>query len=468
MPHSSPRSLWFKTLFLFVMLLLVAGACKKDPIDNPDDNPNDTTQITPPDTLPFPPDTISVPLPECNTTYLPVIMAHGALASGDTYAPQIMRFTSNGYCNNYLVAFDWNTLGGGASASVPKLDSVINTILAATGTQQVELVGHSAGGGLGYNYLSDATRAAKVAHYVHIGSSPQSAPAGPGGSVPTLNIWSEGDAIVAGADIPGATNVRLTTADHYEVATSPETFEAMYSFFRGTAPVTTNIVPEARVTVSGRAVTLGENAPLNGATVKVYEVNTQTGFRTTEQPQFTFTTNAQGYWGPFTAKNGAYYEFFILSAIPDDRPVHYYREPFKRTNTNVYLRTLPPPSSTAGLLLAGLPKNDNQSVVAVFASSQAVVNGRDVLTLAGATLSTPQLAPASKTAIAFFAYDANNNGTTDNTSIFLFSLTPFLAGIDVFMSAAQPATITATLNGRNLNFRNWPSESEGVIVPVFD
>ena len=167
----------------------------------------------------------------CDTTYLPIVMCHGFLASGDTYAKQAQRFLQNNYCGVSVYVFDWNSLGGGSN--VEALDAFIEGVLARTGASQVELAGHSAGGGLGYDYLADATRAAKVAHYVHLGSSPQTAPAGPNGEVPTLNIWSPYDAIVAGADIPGAQNVQLAGKDHYEVATSLETFEAMFQFFRG-------------------------------------------------------------------------------------------------------------------------------------------------------------------------------------------------------------------------------------------
>ncbi len=466
MHHSTLKSIpyWVKTLFLFVSLIAVLESCQKDCDDDNDLNPIDTT-TNPIDTLTF--DTIDVnPLPQCNTGYLPVVMAHGVLASGDTYAPQIMRFTSNGYCNNRLFTFDWNSIGNGID-NVGILDAFIDEVLATTNATQVELVGHSAGGGLGYNYLSNPTRAAKVAHYVHIGSSTQSGPAG-GGTVPTLNIWSEADEVASGGNITGATNVKLTDADHYQVATSPEAFEAMFTFFTGTPPQTTDIVGEARFNVGGKAVTLGENAPLNGAIVEVYEVNPQTGWRVTEQPQYTFTTDAKGYWGNFTPKSNTPYEFFIQSNVAGDRPVHYYREGFNHTNTNIYLRTLPPPGSLAGILLGGLPKNDNQSVVAIFASSQAVVNGRDELFINGTELSTAAFAPASETAIAFFVYDANNNQTTDNTAITLFGITPFLAGVDVFLPAAEPASIPVNFNNRTMYIRNWPSETEGVIVPVFD
>lgn len=461
-PHS-PALLLTKTFAILLFLIVAFSACEKDCDTPPDpndtiDNPIDTTQQN--DTLVFD------PLPDCNPNFRPVIMMHGFLASGDTYAPQVMRFTSNGYCENRLFTFDWNSIAGGDN--VPVLDAFIDNVLAQTGADKVDLAGHSAGGGLGYSYLADATRAAKVAHYVHIASSTQTGPAGPGGIIPTLNIWSEDDEIASGGDIPGATNLHLTGADHYQVATGTDAFAAMYTFFNGNPPATTNITPQSRFNVGGKAVTLGENAPLNGASVEVYELNPQTGWRINSQPDYTFITDAKGFWGPFSPKAQTPYEFYVVSTNPDDRPIHYYREGFTHSNPNIYLRTLPPPGSLAGILLAGLPKNDAQSVVAVFASSQAVINGRDELYLAGIELSTTALAPPAETAIAFFAYDANNNNTTDNTSIALFGFVPFLSGVDIFMPATTPASIPITFNNRTMYVRNWPSASDGVIVPVFD
>ena len=135
---------------------------------------------------------LSSPEVQCDTCFYPVVMVHGFLASGDTWTKFHQRFTSNGYKPGQLYAFDWNSLNQGAN-HVAVLDAFIDNILTKTGAPKVRLIGHSAGGGLGYNYLSDAARAAKVDGYVHIGSSVQSGPAGPGGSVATLNLWSPDD-----------------------------------------------------------------------------------------------------------------------------------------------------------------------------------------------------------------------------------------------------------------------------------
>lgn len=402
----------------------------------------------------------------CDSTAIPIVMCHGFLASGDTYAPQAKRFAANGYCAGRVYVYDWNSLGGGSS--VEALDVFIDEVLLATGAMQVNLAGHSAGGGLGYNYLADEGRAAKVAHYVHIGSNPQQGPAGPeGASVPTMNIWSPYDAVVAGGDISGAENVVLQAKDHYEVATSAETFEHMYRFFNGKDAGSSVIVSDNLRRVAGRVLTLGENQPLQNASVRVFVVDASTGFRIDSSPRHSFTTDNKGNWDGFNAEAGAHYEFEVTPAAANGRKLHYYREPFLTSDDLVYLRALPPAGSVAGLLLASLPRNDAQTVVIAFASSQAVIAGRDQLVVNGLELSTEEFASEDDSAIAFFLYD-NGNGETDGTPVGLFGNFPFLSGVDMFFPTVEPESITLTMNGSTLKVRNWPSETEGITVAVFD
>lgn len=398
----------------------------------------------------------------CDAARLPVVMCHGMLASGDTWAGQAKRFIQNGHCGDRVFVHDRNTISG--SGLVAQLDAFIDQVLQQTGATQVELVGHSAGGSLGYDYLAAPERAAKVAHYVHVGSGSKPGPAGPDGSVPTMNIWSPDDAVVAGADIPGAENVQLAGKDHYEVATSAETFAAMYTFFRGEAPAQTQILADGARTVGGRVVTFGENAPLADTPVRVFRVDPATGARLQDDPDHSFTTAVDGTWGTFPAQGGAYYEFEVSPS--DGRRVHYYREPFSSSDKLVYLRVMPPPSSLAGLLLASLPSNDAQAVLTLFTASQAVIAGRDLLAANGLDLATPQFAEAANSTIAYFLYDENNDGNTGGTPAGLFGSFPFLSGVDMFF--APGGTASFTFNGRTLNVRNWPSASEGITVAVFD
>ncbi len=401
----------------------------------------------------------------CDTCDYPVVMVHGFLASGDTWAAFQQLFTSNGYHGSRVWAFDWNSIAMG-SGTATQLDAFIDQVLQQTGTAKVRLIGHSAGGGVGYTYLSDPARAAKVDAYVHIGSNPQSGPAGPGGSVPTLNIWSPDDAIVAGADIPGAQNVQLPGQDHYQVATSPEAFAAVYQFFHGTAPVNLSTVPQNPVCIGGKVLAFGENTPQVNARVDIYALDPATGERLSTEPMETWFSNTQGQWGPTNVAPDQPYEFVVTTANPSDRKVHYFREGFRHLNQLVYLRTIPPPTSLAGLLLAGLPNTPGQTVMNIFSSSQAVITPRDTLRVNGTIVSTPQYASAAKTGIAYFLYDDGDN-TTELTPVGLFNTFPFLNGVDYYFQTASPATIELRFNDRVLNVRNVPS-SQGIVVGVFD
>lgn len=432
-------------------LLLVAGlaSCRKEDNNNTPDNDNHPAS--------------------CNDSVTPIVFLHGTLASGDTYANMVMRFTSNNYCGNRLFVFDYNGANFGGSLDTAGLDDFIDEVLQKTNATQVNLAGHSLGGSFGYQYLHNAAHAAKVKHYVHIGSGAQSKPAGPDGEVPTLNIYSADDAIVNGADIPGATNVRLTGKDHYEVATCAEAFEAMYRFFNNNQPPsTTQITPQTDIQISGKVLTLGENIPKPTAVVRIFEVDPATGGRLSATPNFMPAVNSKGEWGPIHVMPGKYYEFEVHTQEGDHRKIHYYREPFVHNNPLVYLRTLPT-TGLAALLLSGLPQDDNQSVLVTFTANQATIHGRDSLLVNGYVLSTPQFCSAAATTIALFLYD-DGDYTTELTGHATFALMPFfLKGIDVYMPAITGSpSIHCRFNGRNLYVPAWKSASEGVAIAVFD
>ena len=405
---------------------------------------------------------------ECDSCLYPIVLVHGFLASGDTWTKFHQHFTSNGYNWRKLYAFDWNSLnqfGGGNNTQL--LDQFIDKVLLETGATQVRLIGHSAGGGVCYTYLSDATRAAKVDGYVHIGAAVQAGPAGPTGAEPTLNLWSVDDKIANNGDIPGATNVMIPGQDHYQIATSKESFAAIWQFFHSGPPPNPEITPQGPlVCIAGKVLFFGENTPLENAKVEIWEVNPATGERLGSNPDFTFMTNAEGKYGPENIKASTTYEFVATPPNSGQRVIHYFRENITHLNSLVYLRTIPPPPSLAGILLAGLPTSANQTVVNVFSASQGILNGRDTLTAAGSVLSTAQYAPASKTAITYFLYD-DGDSQTELTPVGAFGSFPFLNGVDMFFQTATPSSIPLVLNNRTLQVRNIKA-SQGVVVGVFD
>ncbi len=400
---------------------------------------------------------------------LPIVMVHGFLASGDTYEKQMLRFASNGYTMDQLYAFNWNSLN--LSADKEKdLDDFINEVLQKTSAAQVDLVGHSAGGNSVYEYCKQDARAKKIRNVVQLAGFIQPGQAGSSKTrIPTLNIFSPSDKIVAlGGKINGAINISLPKKDHYQVATSAETFAAMYKMFTGEEPATTDIIPKENPTISGNVLSFGENISGAGATLEIYEVFPENGLRKNTTPDFTFTINDKNEWGPIQVKSGAYYEFRVSTGKTNDRPVHYYREPFVRDNKNVVIRYYPPTGSLASLFLTNLPNDDNRAVNTFFGASEAVIFKRDVLKVNDVELSNNKLASEANTTIAMFMYDENNNQISDERPISTFSVFPFLAGVDLHFPVGDGAHSKFEYNGRILHVPNWPSATEGVSIAVFD
>ncbi len=401
-----------------------------------------------------------------NPEFLPVVMVHGVLASGDTYAKPAMLFESNGYDQALLNVFDWNSLAGSNAAAINALDVFIDKVLALSGKDQVYLIGHSAGGGLAYTYCTVAGRASKVKKYIHLASNPQNKPAGPNGEIPTLNIYSKGDKVVNGNDITGAQNVLFEDLDHYQVATSEKSFEKIFSFLLSGVIANPVITRQAEPFVSGRVITLGENKAVQNVTVKVYEVSGLKGDRN-QNPVYVFQPDQEGNFGPLKLNPDLFHEFEVTSPDPEFRTLHYYREPIIRDNKFVYLRTFPPNSSLAGILLSNLPKDDDQAVVAVFSANQAVINGRDSLSVQNIDLATPNLCSPQNSTIAMFLYD-NGDKISSGSAHAAFSFIPFLKGADIYNGTPCSETIPIKLNGKIRGVKNFKSASEGVVIVVFD
>jgi predicted alpha/beta hydrolase family esterase len=410
----------------------------------------------------------------CDSTKLPIVFVHGFLGSGDNWATQMQRFSSNGYCNNRMFVFDWNTISRSKTTD-SLLNVFIDEVLLKTKAKQVELVGHSAGGGLCYNYLNDSLHATKVAHYLHIGSGKMKAAAGKNAEVQTMNIYSRADMVVkTGGDIAGATNIELKDADHMQVATGEETFMHLYKFFNNSQqPKTTKIIPPdnplSYVSLSGKGVTLGENNPLSLDSFNVYIFNPATGKRNliaknkSHQGAYTDWTkfSNDGNYG-FAITTSSSFEFEVRPK--NGRKVYYFFEPLKRTNQAVYLRTFPSTGMIAGVLNQ-IPKDSTQTVLVIFSSNNAIIAGRDTLAIDSIPLSTPTLAPASKTMIATFLFD-DGDGKTSVQPLKNFSGFPFLGSADIFIPADENGTMRIYYNGRTMVLPRRPS-SDGVMIAVF-
>jgi hypothetical protein len=401
----------------------------------------------------------------------PVVFVHGGAGSGLQFQTQAKRLASNGYPAEIIEAHDYDstfvteTLGQVHA----RLDERIARLLAETGADKVDLLGHSLGTFVSQAYLATPARAATVAHYVNLDGGTAAAP--PGG-VSTLAVWGEGN---PAREIVGATNVYFGNQSHTQVVTSPETFREIYMFFTGGAPATTEIRPEppGHVTVSGRAVLFPTNVGVEGARVDVYVLNPLTGARRPGPPVVTFEIPADGSFGPFQALSLARYEFALVREGAATH--HFYYQPFRRTDRLVRLLTGVPGQG----LDAQTEKSDQHTNLVISrnkewwgdqgdGSDELLVNGQNILNAANS--------PRTKRVIGIFAYDANVDQTTDLTAPIPFFFSQiFITGMDVYIPAAPANGGVALVTARSrtggvqaVNVPNWPSSGHRISIQFND
>ncbi len=404
---------------------------------------------------------------QCDATKRPIVFIHGFLASGDTYAGQIQRFINAGYCADQLFVFDWNSVSGNGKKTDSLLSTFIDYVLSHTGAKQIDLVGHSAGGGLGRGYLIDSVNANKVAHYIHLGSRKWFYEFRWFKNNRCLNIYSAGDKVIGtiGGDVEGAINLDLKDKDHYEVATSEETFVAMYKFINeASLPAKTNIKSTA-IKISGRAVLLGDNEPVINGLINVYKLHPKSGQRLSATPVASLSVNTKGYWGAFIASKKTYYEFELTTDEKNQRTISYFFEPFTQSNRYVYLRGFPQ-GNMIGMMLGSLPAKDDQSAIVVYSANKAMIAGRDNVTVNGTPISSLVLTPASKTIISSFIFD-DGDDKTSGSGLKQFSAAPFIGGVDISLPVHNKKGNTIYYNGRKLVLPAAPSK-ERILLAVFN
>jgi Lipase C-terminal domain/Alpha/beta hydrolase family len=404
----------------------------------------------------------------------PVIFVHGFSGSGAQFETQAKRFTSNGYPPELIELHEYDS-GFGLETEedvYTRLDERIARLLADSGADQVDLLGHSLGTRLMQAYLrSSPERAATVAHYVNLDGF---ASADPPGGVPTLAVWGVGD---PGREIGGAENVSFPNQTHTQVVTSPQTFEEIYRFFNDEAPETTRITPQRRVELSGRAVLFPQNAGVDGGELEIYEVDADSGERVADAPDETFPLEGDGEWGPFEADGRKRYEFAIVR--PGAATHHLYFEPFIRSDSWVRLLTSPVEGGIGGLLNVS---DDHSGMVLVRYKEWWGDQGdrNDVLEVNGEDILNATNTPIDKRAIGIFAFDEETDGATDlSAPMANFAGLPFITGVDLFIPASGSETPDDTISvvstprgggGKevSLNVPNWTSSTDRISVQFSD
>ena len=403
---------------------------------------------------------------------LPVLFVHGFESAGSNFASQAMRFESNGYPPSWVMELDYDsTAATGSSAEVNKqIEEAITTLKQRTGKSRVDLIGHSEGTTVVYDYLTEgekaAERRASVAGYANIDGQEKN----PG--VPTLALWAGrcGDTTCTKPerDMEGAENVTIPDATHVQTSTSAESFQQIYKFFGGKMPKH-DIVPQKKIVLAGKALEFPQNTGLAGDTVQIWPLNFD-GDRTTSTPLASIAiTNAStggGEWGPVAAKAGQRYEFALLE--PEAKTLHVYMEPFVRSDYAIRLLASIPIQTYTGKS----PKSSGATMIRYKEYWGNEPGQDDELLINGTNVCTPALCPWEKEVNAFFAFNWEGKEETTLNEDPVLSKLPFLQGAQVYVPGSSPpdAIVSYQLKSRTggalrtLNIPNWEGPTNEVEI----
>ncbi len=397
----------------------------------------------------------------------PVLFVHGIEGSGAQFESQAMRFMSNGYPRRWIDEVDYNSTRAVSDRSEvdQQIDDAIAALKKRTGKSKVDVVAHSLGTSVMYDYLTNgpmaAQRRANVAHYINVDGQNQD----PG--VPTLAVWAGRG--TPGRHMDGAKNVTIPDQTHVQTCTSAESFIAYYKFLTGHRPPHDIVRQSGAIKVAGKALDFPQNSGLLG-TVQVWPVDGD-GERTKAAPTASIAisdnSTGGGAWGPVTVQAGRRYEFALVR--PGQPTLHIYYEPFVRSDYTLRLLASPAVESYAG------DRPGSMSAVNIrykeLWGDQGAEN--DKLLVNGRNICTATLCPISKQVNAFFAFDRNRDGQTDLSSPDpVLSQLPFIQGADVYVPASSPPddTVSWRLKSRGggpvrtLKIPNWDSTTDGVTL----
>jgi hypothetical protein len=268
-----------------------------------------------------------------------------------------------------------------------------------------------------------------------------------------------------------------------EVATSKESFAAMYRFLLGEAPEVVDIVPQrAPVVLTGRAVNFPANTGRSGVRLAVWNIDPDTGMRVGDRPHVSFVLDADGGFGPFVVRSGAHYEW-VLSAPDTDVQHHLYLQPYVRDSHLVRLLSSGPDGDTRINTNVG---DDHAALIAIrmrewYAGDDPDRDGdeRDVLEITSGGRPVNAIADfVGNRAIGLHIHDdAATPGRTTREPLPYFSGAPFQNGVDVFIPGADPPTATVAVTNiprgdrtapQTLNVPNWASSGHAISVVFTD
>lgn len=406
----------------------------------------------------------------CDQSQRPFVFVHGTFGSGDNFSHVARLLGSNGFCQDRIIAVEYNSLGD-SPVTNGDLDAAIDDVLDRTGFTQVDLAGHSQGTRHCGDYLQDPAHAAKVAHYINFSGSPDV------GDVPTLSLSSLHDLRNTPHHATGnnVTEVTLTDEDHFAVAASTRSFVELYRYLRGEDPQYTEVqCGEKMITIEGIAESFADNDPVAGM-LEIREIGDDP--RAAGPPVATLTSDADGHFGPVQLKRDAVYEF---KGFDEDGALvgYQYFTPFWRSNYLVRLLS-PSPNPAIRAASTDLVVRDAGHAALIGRwdggafrqdlGASLTIDGSEVLTSENAGELAFENPVLDGGVVGFFMYDDNLNQATD---LGLVASAPFLSFTDVFMDATEPAFIDVSFTAgsedesveRSLRIPNWPSDDALLLV----
>jgi pimeloyl-ACP methyl ester carboxylesterase len=397
----------------------------------------------------------------------PVLFVHGIEGSGSQFESQKMRFMSNGYPEAWIDAVDYNSTRavGDKSEVDAQIDAKIAALKQKTGKSKVDVIAHSLGTSVMYDYLTNGSmadqRKASVGKYVNVDGQ-QSNP-----GVPTLALWAGRGQ--PGRKMDGAQNVTIPNQTHVQTCTSAQSFVEYFKFLTGKAPAHDIVPQKGAIELAGRTLNFPENTGLSGATVELWKVDAN-GKRIGTAPVHSVTLGDSGDFGPLSAEAGQRYEFALVRA---GHPTHHlYYEPFVRSDYMIRLL-----ESDAITAYTGNRPGTSGAVIIRYKELWGDQGSQsDVVKINGLSICTPDLCPVSKQVNAFFAYDRNGDHQSDLSQDPVLSGLPFITGADVYVPGATPpnATVSYELLSRGagpmrtLKVPNWESGQHTITIQLND
>src|SRR5579872_41613 len=461
----------------------------------------------------------------CDPNTRPIVLVHGTYSSGTDIEHMAALLASNGFCQDRIVAVDYDSValssgftGGGVDspgvdctgtntpAGCGKIDATVNALLKKYPQfTQVDLMGHSQGTFHCGNYLM--AHADKIAHYINFSGVPMV------GAVSTLSLSSErdlfgsphhatGNSICAFHQLEDGGTVQEAGAgdggdagcnvvqytfihqDHFAVAASKDSFVQVYKFLTGKDPTYTDIqCGDDPVMVEGVAETFADNVPINGK-LDIREVTSAP--RDMNAPTMTLMGDATtGHFGPVMLKRGVPYVFTGYDQSGKLVGWQYFT-PFMRDNRLV--RLLSPASGSDGSPVGAIVAQQSTDHAVTNASNMVVVarwaqggfrqdlgaslkvNGTEAFTSDNAGLGAAMNANLQGGIAAMFledAPDAGPLGVAYSTSFIAFTNLPIDATSPAFVNlnftagSEDPATANVSLA-----IDNYPS-SQGLVAVMF-